>query len=318
MQQALYPAIKPYTQHHITVDSDHILYVEECGTPSGLPILFVHGGPGAGCTVEDRRFFDPERYRIILFDQRGCGRSTPHGSLENNTTSDLIRDIETIREALAIQCWILFGGSWGSTLSLLYAQSHPDRVMGMILRGIFLCREQEMQWFFQPGGTSRIFPDYWEEFTSFIPQAEQENLIQAYYNRLNSKDELMQMAAAKRWAQWEAQCATLQPCQSIVERFLEPHMALSLAKIETHYFLNHIFIESNQILENMHRLEKIPGIIVHGRYDMICPIDNAFDLHHRWPNSELHIIREAGHSSMEHCISTALVNATVLMARHHA
>lgn len=312
----LYPDIKPYAEHALAVDSTHTLYVEECGTPTGLPVIFVHGGPGVGCSVNDRRFFDPQRYRIILFDQRGCGRSTPHGSLENNTTTHLISDMEVIRETLKIERWVVFGGSWGSTLSLLYAQAHPQKVMGLILRGIFLCTEQEINWFYEPGGASRIFPDYWQEYFEFIPPAERSNLLKAYHARLNSEDELLKMAAAKHWALWEARCATLQPCQSIIERFGSAHVALSLARIESHYFMNHIFMEKDAILNNMHKISSIPGIIVHGRYDMICPLENAFALHKAWPQAELHIV-QAGHAAMEPAICSALLNATTVMAHHH-
>ena len=312
----LYPPIKPFNQHKIEVDSPHKLYIEECGDPDGLPVLFVHGGPGAGCTEDDRRFFDPMRYRIILFDQRGCGRSKPHGSLENNDTQALIRDMETIRESLGLQRWMLFGGSWGSTLSLLYAQAHPERVMGMIMRGIFLCREEDFKWFYQEGA-SQIFPDYWEEFMLPISETKRTDVISAYYKLLNSNDELARMGAAKHWAQWEGQCATLHPCKTVFNRFTHPHTAMSLARIEAHYFLNKSFIEPNQILQNMHKLENIPGIIVHGRYDMICPLDNAYKLHHAWERSELHIIRDAGHASSEPGTTDALVNATNIMARYH-
>ncbi len=312
----LYPPIKPFNQHKIEVDSPHKLYIEECGDPDGLPVLFVHGGPGAGCTEDDRRFFDPMRYRIILFDQRGCGRSKPHGSLENNDTQALIRDMETIRESLGLQRWMLFGGSWGSTLSLLYAQAHPERVMGMIMRGIFLCREEDFKWFYQEGA-SQIFPDYWEEFMLPISETKRIDVISAYYKLLNSNDELARMGAAKHWAQWEGQCATLHPCKTVFNRFTHPHTAMSLARIEAHYFLNKSFIEPNQILQNMHKLENIPGIIVHGRYDMICPLDNAYKLHHAWERSELHIIRDAGHASSEPGTTDALVNATNIMARYH-
>lgn len=314
--KTLYPPIKPFNQHKIEVDSLHKLYVEECGDPEGLPVLFVHGGPGAGCTADDRRFFDPMRYRIILFDQRGCGRSKPHGSLESNDTQSLIRDMETIREYLGVQRWILFGGSWGSTLSLLYAQKFAERVMGMIMRGVFLCREQDLQWFYQEGA-SHIYPDYWAEFMLPIPESQRSDVVGAYYKLLNSDDELARMGAAKHWAQWEGQCATLHPCKTVFNRFTHPHTAMSLARIETHYFLNKSFIEPNQILENMHKLENIPGIIVHGRYDMICPLDNAYKLHHAWDRTELHIIRDAGHAASELGITDALVNASNIMARYH-
>ncbi len=312
----LYPPIKPYAQHQLKVDTLHTLYVEESGSPDGLPILFVHGGPGAGTSPDDRRFFDPERYRIILFDQRGCGHSTPHGSLENNTTQALLSDIEAIRGYFNIKQWLLFGGSWGSTLSLLYAQKHPENVMGLILRGIFLGRQQELRWLYESGAKA-IFPDYWEEFVLPIPEEERDNLISAYYKRLTGTDELARMNAAKHWAQWEGQCATLHPCKAVVERFTQSHTAASLAAIETHFFMNACFIAQNQILRDAYKLEGIPGIIVHGRYDMICPFESARALHLAWPGSELYVIRDAGHSSQEPGIVDALVTATEKMLTIH-
>ncbi len=311
--QILYPEIKPYSRHDIKVDDIHTLYVEECGDPEGVPVLFVHGGPGSGISSHDRRFFDPEKFRIILFDQRGSGRSKPHAELENNTTQHLIDDIETIRNQLDIEKWLLFGGSWGSTLSLLYAQSHPERVTGMILRGIFLCREGDLQWFYQ-SGAQHIFPDHWEDFVKPIPTEDREDLIKAYHTKLTGDNELAKMAAAKAWSIWEGKCATLRPSPDVVSKFSDPHMALSLACIETHYFVNKGFIEPNQIIENAKALEGIPGIIVHGRYDMVCTLDNAVSLHKVWQDSELQIIRDAGHSSHEPSIVDALVRATNSMA----
>lgn len=312
--KALFPSIKPYQQHMLPVASPHQIYIEECGDPAGIPVLFVHGGPGAGCSVDDRRFFDPEQYRIILFDQRGCGHSTPHGSLEKNTTADLIADMETIRQHLKIDKWVLFGGSWGATLSLLYAQQYPQHVRGLILRGVFLSRESDFRWFYQEGAC-RIFPDYWKEFISPIPEEERADLVAAYYQRLSSENELARMNAAKHWAQWEAQCATLHPCKTVCERFADPHLAVSLSLIETHFFMNKCFIAPNQILRDAYKLEGIPGIIVHGRYDMVCPVENAYTLHQAWPNSELHIIRDAGHSDREGGLVDAQVNATQMMLK---
>lgn len=309
-----YPSIKPYAEHQIAVTKPHTLYVEESGNPDGLPILFVHGGPGAGCTPDHRTLFDPEVYRIILFDQRGSGRSTPHACLENNTTQDLVADIEQIRIHLNIPRWILFGGSWGSTLSLVYAQTFPQSVLGLILRGICLCREQEGRWFFEEGGASQIFPDYWEDFIRPIPQEERNDLINAYYRRLTGHDDLARMAAAKAWALWESRCATLQPRQNVIDQLSDPFTAMSLARIECHYFVNHCFLKPNQILDNMHRLQNIPGFIVHGRYDMVCTLQNAWALHKAWPGSELTIVRDAGHSSGEAGILDALILATQSMA----
>ncbi len=310
----LYPDIKPYLTQMLAVDDGHEIYLEQSGNPEGIPVLFVHGGPGAGTQKLDRRFFDPERYRIILFDQRGSGRSTPHASLNDNTTSHLIGDIEKIRQHLEIERWLLFGGSWGSTLSLVYAQSHADKVMGMILRGIFLCREKDIHWFYQQGA-SMIFPDYWEDYLHPIPMAERQDLLKAYYQRLTGSNELAKMACAKAWSLWEAHCATLRPNVDMIEAFSDPHRALSLARIEAHYFTHRGFLEDNQILNNAAALEGIPGIIVHGRYDMVCPLDNAQSLHHVWHDSELHIIRDAGHASREPSIIDALVRATRSMAR---
>lgn len=307
--QNLYPDIRTYAEHRLAVDSIHNLYIEECGDPGGIPILFVHGGPGAGCSRYDRRFFDPARYRIILFDQRGSGRSTPHAELENNTSQNLVEDIEAIRCYLKIDKWALFGGSWGSTLSLLYAQAYPQNVTALVLRGIFLCRNEDFLWFYH-SGAHRIFPDYWEDFITAISPEERANPIAAYYKRLTGSNELAKMSAAKSWATWEGRCATLRPNPDIVHDFSDPHFALSLARVEAHYFMNGAFLRENQIVEDAEKLADIPGIIIHGRYDMICPLDNAIALHDAWPNSELHIVRDAGHSSHEPSIVDALVKAT--------
>lgn len=304
----LFAELKPYQLHRLAVDPPHHLYLEESGNPDGIPVLFVHGGPGSGSQPRNRCFFDPERYRIILFDQRGAGRSTPHASLQDNTTTALVRDMERIREFLGIDRWVLFGGSWGSTLSLAYAQSHPQRVMAMILRGIFLCRREDLLWFYQDGA-SRIFPDYWTDYIEQIPPAERSDFMRAYYKRLTGKNEIARMAAAKAWSLWEAQCATLRPNQDVVDHFSEPHTALALARIEAHYFVNNAFLEPGQLLRDAARIADIPGYIVHGRYDMVCPVDNAFALHAVWPRAELQIVRDAGHSAAEPGITDALVRA---------
>jgi len=309
----LFPEIKPYARHDLAVDDQHTLYVEECGIEEGIPVLFIHGGPGAGCSQHDRRFFDPEKYRIVLFDQRGSGRSSPHAELNNNTTQHLIEDIESIRQHLNIDKWMLFGGSWGSTLSLLYAQSYPERVLAMVLRGIFLCRDEDLVWFYQ-SGAHRIFPDYWKEFVQPIPENERENIIAAYYSRLTSNNEIAKMAAAKAWSVWEGRCATLRPNTDVVNSFADPRFAVSLACIESHYFVNNAFIKPNQILDNMARIENIPGVIVHGRYDLVCPLDNALSLYEKWQDADLNIIRDAGHSAREPSIVDALVKATDKMA----
>jgi len=291
--QTLYPEIKPYARHELAVEEPHVLYVDESGSPDGLPVLFVHGGPGGGCDALSRRFFDPTLYRIITFDQRGCGRSTPHASLENNTTAHLIADMQRIREHLGIDKWVLFGGSWGSTLSLAYAQRYPEHVHALILRGIFLCRPQDLAWFYQEGA-SRLFPDYWQDFLSPIPLEERDDLMQAFYRRLTGNDQIAQMHAAKAWSCWEGRTATLRPNHNVVERFADAHRALSMARIECHYFVNQAFLEPDQLLRDMPKIAHLPGIIVHGRYDAICPLDNAWALHQAWPNSELQIIRDAG------------------------
>lgn len=311
--QMLFPDISAYNHHELAVDDIHTLYLEECGDPDGVPVLFVHGGPGSGCSKNDRRFFDPERYRIILFDQRGAGRSSPHAELTNNTTSLLIDDMEAIRRYLGVDKWLLFGGSWGATLSLLYAQSFPERVLGMILRGTFLCRPQDLEWFYHCGA-SRVFPDFWEDFIDPIPPNERKELIAAYYRRLTGPNELAKMAAAKAWASWEGHCATLRSHHEVLNGYSTPHTALALARIEAHYFLNRGFIEPNQIIDNAARLAGIPGIIIHGRYDMVCPLDNALALYNVWPESTLQIVRDAGHSSREPALIDALIKATHRMA----
>ncbi|MBU2010693.1 MAG: prolyl aminopeptidase [Gammaproteobacteria bacterium] len=307
--QTLYPEIKPYARHELAVEEPHVLYVDESGSPDGLPVLFVHGGPGGGCDALSRRFFDPTLYRIITFDQRGCGRSTPHASLENNTTAHLIADMQRIREHLGIDKWVLFGGSWGSTLSLAYAQRYPEHVHALILRGIFLCRPQDLAWFYQEGA-SRLFPDYWQDFLSPIPLEERDDLMQAFYRRLTGNDQIAQMHAAKAWSCWEGRTATLRPNHNVVERFADAHRALSMARIECHYFVNQAFLDPDQLLRDMPKIAHLPGIIVHGRYDAICPLDNAWALHQAWPNSELQIIRDAGHSAAELGITDALIRAT--------
>jgi len=309
----LFAPITPFVTHRIKVDGLHELYVEECGNPEGIPVCFVHGGPGAGCEDMHRRFFDPNVYRIVLFDQRGAGRSTPHACLEDNTTPHLVADMEHIRERLAIERWMLFGGSWGSTLALVYAETHPQRVSALVLRGIFLCRPWEIQWFYQ-NGAHRLFPDHWHEFVAPIPEAERHDLLRAHYKRLTGGDEIARMASAKAWSLWEGRTATLVPNQHVIDFFGSPHVALSLARIEAHYFMHDSFLGPEQILRNAHCLDGIPGIIVHGRYDVVCPLQNAWELHRAWPGSRLEIIPDAGHSAAEPGITSALVSATVELA----
>lgn len=312
--EALYPAIKPYVTHSISVEGPHVLHVEECGNPEGVPVLFVHGGPGAGCEPWHRCFFDPEAWRIILFDQRGAGQSRPHAELMGNNTQALVEDIEVIRQRLGVKQWVLFGGSWGATLSLVYAETHPGKVLGMILRGIFLCRPKEIEWFYQYGA-SRIYPDLWEDFTGLIPENERDDLLAAYYTRLTGEDEIQRMAAAKAWAIWEGRTANLRPKKSVVEHFSDPFTALSLARIEAHYFINNAFLEDNQILRDAHKLNDIPGTIVQGRYDIICPMESAWELYQTWTMAELYIIADAGHSASEAGTVDALVKASRKMLK---
>ena len=309
-----YPEIKPYARHRIKVDGIHELYIDESGIPHGIPVLFVHAGPGSGCEYDSRSFFDPERYRIILFDQRGAGRSTPHGELTANTTADLISDMEKIREFLSIEKWVLFGGGWGSTLALVYAEAFPDRVEGLVVRGVFLGRKKDINWIYQDG-VSRFFPDHWEDFAAPIPEGQRHDFIAAYAKKLESEDELARMGAAKAWSRWEADCSTLHPSQRLIKHLTDAHRALARFRIGVHYFSNNCFLEEEQIIRNADALDGIPGIIVHGRYDMMCPLENAFTLHEAWPESQLYIVREAGHSATEPPLVDALVRATTDMAR---
>lgn len=309
----LYPAAKPYVTHSIKVDPPHILHVEEYGNPNGLPVVFLHGGPGAGCEPYHSQFFDPEAYRIVLFDQRGCGKSAPHAELEGNTTAALVADMETLRNKLGIEQWVVFGGSWGSTLALVYAETHPQRVLGLILRGIFLCRPQEIQWFYQQGA-SRLAPDHWQDYLAPIPGDERGDMVGAYYRRLTSDDEVSRMAAAKAWSVWEGSTATLLGRQEVVDHFANPYVALSIARIECHYFMNHAFLEEDQILRDVQKIKGIPGVIIHGRYDIVCPVENAWELHQAWPESRLQIINDAGHAASEPGILSALVQACDDMA----
>ncbi|UCH40343.1 MAG: prolyl aminopeptidase [Gammaproteobacteria bacterium] len=302
----LFPAIQPAQTWRLSVSDLHTLYIEESGNPKGTPVVFLHGGPGGSCEPGHRRFFNPEAYRIILFDQRGSGKSRPHASLEENTTWDLVDDLEKIREFLQIERWVVFGGSWGSTLALAYAQAHPERVLGLILRGIFLAREHDVNWFFN-GHASRIFPEAWQNFIEPIPEDERDDIIGAYYQRLTSDNEIVRMGAAKHWSIWEGSSVTLLPDKNVVDHFSDPHIALSIARIECHYFINSCFLRPNQLIEDMDRISHIPGYIVHGRYDLVCPIDQAFLLQEQWENAQLKIIPDAGHAVTEHGISKALV-----------
>lgn len=307
MRTELYPTIEPFHTEMLKVSDGFELYVERVGNPEGQPVIFFHGGPGGGITPDYRRFFDPDHYHVILFDQRGAGRSTPHAALENNTTWKLIEDTETIRENLGIDQWIVFGGSWGSTLALVYAETHPDRVKGLCLRGIFTCRPQEIRWFYQEGA-SRIFPDAFEVYRNHIPKPEQSDLVSAYYKRLTSEDKNVRLEAAKHWSVWEGSTSQLLPEEDFIHKFDEPEFALAFARIECHYFMNNIFLETpTWIMDNTEKLKDIPLEIVHGRYDVVCPVENAWELKSKLPHANLHIVRDAGHTAFEPGIAAQLV-----------
>lgn len=311
--RTMYPEIDPYRTHRIAVDDRHTLYVEECGNPQGLPVIFLHGGPGAGLSPYHRRFFDPARYRIILFDQRGAGRSTPFADLTDNTTWHLVSDIETIREKMNVERWAVFGGSWGSTLALAYAQTHPERVLGLVLRGIFLSRPEEVRWYYEEGGASWILPEKWQRYVAAIPPEERGNLLDAYWQRLTSEDEAVRLHAATAWGAWEGGGITLEESPETEASFAAPEVALSLARIEAHYFRNGAFLEPNQLLRDVAKLRRIPTVIVHGRYDIICPVKNAYDLADQWPEAEFHVVL-AGHAASEPAIVDVLVEATDRLA----
>lgn len=311
--RTMYPEIEPYRTHRIAVDDRHTLYVEECGNPEGLPAIFLHGGPGAGLAPYHRRFFDPQRYRIVLFDQRGAGRSTPFADLTDNTTWHLVSDIEAIREQMGIERWVVFGGSWGSTLALAYAQMHPERVLGLVLRGIFLCRPEEVRWYYEEGGASWILPEKWQRYAAAIPAEERNHMLEAYWKRLTSEDENVRLEAAKTWGAWEGAGITLEESPETEASFAAPEVALSLARIEAYYFRQHAFLESGQLLRDVDKLRHIPTTIVHGRYDIICPVKNAFDLATVWPEADFHVVL-AGHAASEPAIVDVLVQATDRLA----
>lgn len=305
----LYPPIEPYHTGFLDVGSGHELYYEECGNPHGKPAVFLHGGPGGGCTSGMRRFWNPDTYRIILFDQRGSGKSTPHASLDDNTTWDLVNDIEILRSALGITKWQVFGGSWGSTLALAYCQTHPAQVSEIVLRGIFMLRKKEIDWFYQQGA-SEIFPDRWQHYLAPIPVSERDDLLQAYYKRLTSNDEKTRLLAAEAWSVWEGSTSTLLPNADIAADFALPEKALALARIECHYFVNGGFMEENQLIRNVSRIRNIPAVIVQGRYDVVCPMASAWELAEAWPEADLKIVSDAGHSAFEPGNAHELVMAT--------
>lgn len=308
--RTLYPDIEPYRTGMLAVDGRHTLYFEESGNPEGKPVVVLHGGPGAGTNAKMRQFHDPAAYRIILFDQRGSGRSTPHADLTDNTTWHLVADIEALRAHLGIARWQVFGGSWGSTLALAYAETHPERVAELVLRGIFMLRRWELQWFYQ-SGAHRLFPEAWQPYRDHIPEAERGDFIAAYHARLTAADEAVRLAAAKTWSVWEGATSTLVPEPASIDTFEDPHFALSFARIENHYFVNKGFFEvDDQLLRDAHRIRHIPGVIVHGRYDVVCPVQNAWDLHEAWPEARLVISPQSGHSAFEPENAAALVAAT--------
>ncbi len=306
----LYPEIEPFNHFLLAVGDSHQLYVEQCGNPEGQPVLFIHGGPGAGCSTNDRRFFDPAKYHIILFDQRGCGRSLPHGLLDNNETVHLVSDIEKIREKLNIEKWHVFGGSWGSTLSLVYAQTHPEQVKSLVLRGIFLGRPEDTHWAFTGGGGTRIYPDYWEEYTSALPAGEKQSTVKAAYDILMGDDKEAAFKLAKAWSLWEIRCCTLVPDQAFVDAATSDEACWTLARHEAHFMAHDCFLSENQILANCDKIREIPTVIVHGRYDVVCPFDNAWLLHKQLPQSKLFISDSAGHASIEPGTKHHLINAT--------
>ena len=314
----LYPAIKPYNSGHLRVSDVHQIYFEESGNPKGKPAVFLHGGPGAGTDPKMRRFFDPKRYRIVLLDQRGSGKSKPHASLEENTTWDLVKDIEKIRVHLGIDKWLVFGGSWGSTLAIAYAETHPDRVTEIILRGIFLLRRSELEWFYQnPLGAASLFPDLWDQYEAVIPKEERGDMMAAYYKRLTSSDPEVLRKASTAWSVWEGATSYLRMKPENIAKFQEDAAyAAAFARIECHYFVNKGFLDSdNQLIERVDAIRHIPAVIVQGRYDVVCPARSAWDLHKAWPEADLRIVGEAGHSAFEPGITSELVTATDRFAR---
>ncbi|MEO0397403.1 MAG: prolyl aminopeptidase [Cyanobacteria bacterium P01_A01_bin.137] len=305
-----YPPIEPYRQGQLPVSPIHTLHFEEVGNPQGKPVVFLHGGPGGGTVPFYRQFFDPERWRVVLFDQRGCGRSTPHAELAENTTWDLVDDIERLRSHLAIDQWTVFGGSWGSTLALAYAQRYPQHCTGLILRGIFMLRPKEIRWFYQDGA-SYIFPDAWEQYLAPIPEAERHDLVTAYYQRLTSPDAKIRQQAARAWAVWEASTSYLIQNPQTIERFSNDEFADAFARIECHYFTHGGFFNPpDQLLQNVATIRHVPAVIVQGRYDVVCPMASAWELHRAWPEAELVIVPNAGHSATEPGILSALIEAT--------
>ena len=301
----LYPPIEPYAAGMLDLDAPHRMYHEQSGNPKGVPVVFLHGGPGAGSSAVHRQFFDPAHYRIVILDQRGAGRSMPLGCLDQNTTPKLIDDLERLRKHLGIERWMVFGGSWGSTLALAYAEHHPERCLALVLRGIFLCRPGEIDWFLY--GLRQVFPEIWRTFANFIPQDERGDLLAAYYQRLTHPDPSVHLPAARTWSVYEGSCSTLLPNPALVADFASDRVALGLARIEAHYFRNEIFLPRDFLLANVARLKSIPGVIVQGRYDIVCPTVSADDLHQAWPEASYNVIADAGHSAFEPGIRSQLL-----------
>lgn len=312
--RSFYPEIEPYETGMLDVGDGHRVYWELCGNPNGKPVVFLHGGPGGGCTPTQRRLFDPEKYRILLFDQRGCGRSTPYASLEANTTWHLVADIERLRTMIGVDKWMVFGGSWGSTLALAYAEAHPERVTELVLRGIFTLRRSELLWYYQEGA-SWLFPDKWEGFLAPIPEEERGNLMAAYRRRLTDPDPAVQAQAARAWSLWEGETITLLHNQEYSDQFGDEHYAVAFARIENHYFVNEGWFEEGQLIRNAHRLKGIPGVIIQGRYDIATPPKTAWDLHKAWPEAEFIMVPDAGHAVSEPGITHHLIEATDAFAR---
>ena len=307
LREELYPPIEPYAAGRLALDDLHTMYWEQSGSPDGVPVLFLHGGPGAGSTPTHRRFFDPRHYRAVLYDQRGAGKSVPSASIVDNTTPHLVADIEALRIHLGIERWLVFGGSWGSTLALAYAVEHPDRVRALVLRGVFLCRPSEVEWFLH--GMGRFFPEARQAFVGHLPEAERGDLLDAYFRRLTSDDQAVQRAAAAAWAGYEAACSTLRPSPEVAAGVRDGRTALALARLEAHYLRHGAFFGATPLLDRIDRIRSLPGVIVQGRYDMVCPIETADALARAWPNAALRIVDDAGHSALEPGIRAALVVA---------
>ena len=308
--RSLYPEIQPYSSGHLDTGDGHQVYWEICGNPKGKPAVFLHGGPGSGCSPKHRRLFDPDKYRVLLFDQRGCGRSKPHASLDNNSTWHLVADIERLRAMMGVEQWLVFGGSWGSTLALAYAETHPVRVSELVVRGIFTLRREELLWYYQ-NGASWMFPELWETFLAPIPEAERHDLMAAYHKRLTGSDRAEQLRCAKAWSVWEGSTITLLPNSGHAAAHADDHFALAFSRIENHYFVNKGFFDADdQLLRDAHKLKRIPGVIVQGRYDICTPAVTAWDLHRAWPEAAFHMVDDAGHAFDEPGILDKLIAAT--------